>query len=154
MATRINTPAAPTKPVAPATKRKATATQAPGLDKTHAADVEDDVETLREKLMAQFRATWTRERVVAMVLGIVTTVATGLLLNQLVGALVVAVMATTTSAFLATLVAVLAYIVVAYASGVLGGVVYEYVACGAAREHVGLIGRTVRGWFGSKPALA
>jgi hypothetical protein len=145
----INSPAA-------RAKRKATATDAPGLDQTHAANVEDEgfARAYFDKLKADFKLSWTRERVIAMVLGVVTAVTSGLLLSQLVSAITIAVLATSTSAFLATLVAVLGYCIVAYGSGVLGGVVYEYVACGAAREHVGLISKTVRGWFGSKPALA
>lgn len=141
---------------APRAKRKATSTQAPGLDQTHAANVEDEgfARAYFDKLKADFKMSWTRERVLAMVLGLVTAVTSGLLLSQLVSAITVAVLVTSTSAFLATLVAVLGYCIVAYGSGVLGGVVYEYVACGAAREHVSLISSTVRGWFGSKPALA
>lgn len=148
-------PVAPTAAAAPRAKRKATTTQAPGLDQTHAADVEDEgfARAYFDKLKADFKMSWTRERVLAMVLGIVTAVTSGLLLSQLVSAITIAVLATSTSAFLATLVAVLGYCIVAYGSGVLGGVVYEYVACGAAREHVTLIGRTVRGWFGAKPAV-
>jgi hypothetical protein len=143
----------PTTPAAaaPHAKRKPTTTQAPGLDKPHAADIdEDDVETLRQKLMAQFKLTWTRERVVAMVLGIVTAVASGLLLSELVSVITIAVLATSTSAFLAMLIAVLGYALVAYTSGVLGGVVYEYVACGAAREHVKTLYSYVSGLFGAR----
>ncbi len=135
-------------------KRTSTATQAPGLDQTHAADVSDeDIESFRAKLMAQFKATWSRERVVAMVLGIVTATCSGLMLSCLVSSITVAVLATSTSTFLAMLIAVLGYALVAYASGVLGGVVYEYVACGAAREHVKTLYSYVTGIF-SKPALA
>lgn len=144
------------KPIAPAAKRKASTTQAPGLDARHAADVEDEnaARAYFAKLKADFKLSWTREKICGAVLGLITAACSGYVLGSLLGMLTVAVMTATSSLFLTMMIYIVGFVLVSYASGTLGGVVYEYVACGAAREHVALISNTVRGWFGAKPALA
>lgn len=149
--TRTNTKtAAQPTPVTPIKRTaRGTGAKAPGLDQQHTANVDEEFsyETYMARLRAQFKITWTRERVVGMVLGLCVSFATGYILGAVLYAVTLAVFAGTASMFLALLIYALGLVLVAWAGGKLGSAVYEYVGTGAAREHGARAVGWVRGLF-------
>lgn len=157
MATRSTKTIAPVAPIAAVKRTARTEQQTKGLDQTHAADVDSEdfsFKTYMAGLKAQFKLTWTRERVIGLVLGLATSFSVGYVLGAVVYTITLAAFAATTSMFLALVIYALGTLLVLWAGGKLGTAVFEYVGSGAAREHVGNASRWVRGLFSRSDAVA